>query len=313
MQKINIKIFDKKSFNNLKTNELTILLYIARFQDVYGHLRNLNYRFVTEETGMSKQTFYSSLRSLEEKGFINVIFNERQWGYFNVSILDNDFSDVLYKQDYSDKPYLSTNTYSFLYTSDFIKLSASNKRLILFIIRRLGGRKKIRLRMETLKTFAGVRSDRSIYKFLKNVRKWFDVFKVKGKATYIISLCDRTFKIKDSMTEAENEVSYQLKVKCQKNKIGYTFNELLQTARLYTHNKFYEKYGQTFENIVNLIIDRKGRLEYKLINWTLQYTLKKNGIKKKIADIPETEREFIDKIEEWLADNEDHFVPFSLA
>lgn len=313
MQKINIKIFDKKSFNNLKTNELTILLYIARFQDVYGHLRNLNYRFVTEETGMSKQTFYSSLRSLEEKRFINVIFNERQWGYFNVSILDNDFSDVLYKQDYSDKPYLSTNTYSFLYTSDFIKLSASNKRLILFIIRRLGGRKKIRLRMETLKTFAGVRSDRSIYKFLKNVRKWFDVFKVKGKATYIISLCDRTFKIKDSMTEAENEVSYQLKVKCQKNKIGYTFNELLQTARLYTHNKFYEKYGQTFENIVNLIIDRKGRLEYKLINWTLQYTLKKNGIKKKIADIPETEREFIDKIEEWLADNEDHFVPFSLA
>ena len=311
MQKIHTRIFDKKSFDELKTNEITVLLYIARYQDSYGHLKNLTRRLVMKETGMSHQTFYSSLRSLEEKGFIKVEFQKgKNWGYFNVTILDNCY---ITKQDYSDKPYISTNLYSFLYTSDFIKLSASNKRLILSIIRRLGGRKKIRLRMETLKAFANVKSDRSIYKFLTNVRKWFNVSKIEGKGTYIISLCDRTFKIKDSMTEAENEVSYQLKVKCQKNKIDYTFNELLQTTRLYTHNKFHEKYGDLFTTILDKVIDRKGRLEYKLINWTLQYTLKKNGIKKKIAEIPETEREFIEKIQEWLGDNDDFFVPFSLA
>lgn len=75
---------------NLTNREMDFLLYIARYQDLAGNVPGVHNKDVCKHTGMCKQSFYTVMRSLEEKKIIKSV--KRSEIDYDILILDNDFS-----------------------------------------------------------------------------------------------------------------------------------------------------------------------------------------------------------------------------
>ncbi len=75
---------------NLTRAEMDLFLYIATKQDLSGFVPGVHNQDVVRNTGMCKQSFYTSMRGLERKGVIR-IFRATNIDY-DITILDNDFS-----------------------------------------------------------------------------------------------------------------------------------------------------------------------------------------------------------------------------
>ena len=70
MQKLSVEVLEKMLGADLSNHEIDMMLYIARFQDEFGHIRGVYYRDICENVGLSYQGFYDCLHSLERKGII---------------------------------------------------------------------------------------------------------------------------------------------------------------------------------------------------------------------------------------------------
>jgi len=85
-----------------------VLIHIAKRQNTSGHVSNLHYTEICDETGYTRTTFYDTLRSLENGGYIRVV-HEKKNGFYDVRIVGNDFNGKIKDQylNLNDKELLS--------------------------------------------------------------------------------------------------------------------------------------------------------------------------------------------------------------
>lgn len=79
-----------EKLKNISSVEMDFLLYVARFQNLKGCVVGVHHKDVEQGAGICKQSFYTAMRGLEDKGVIRIEKNDRtDW---DITILDNDFS-----------------------------------------------------------------------------------------------------------------------------------------------------------------------------------------------------------------------------
>ena len=283
MQKINFKTLQKIIDLKCTSSEIDILLYMVRYQSSKGSILNLKYNDICKELNISNQTFYNSLRKLEDKKIIYIYDNSNsEYGYYNILIYDNDY-DFLEKKDFKGCiPYLNTNTYNFLYSKKFRDLTGGTKRLILGVLMTLGKFKKKVFSIKSLRKYAKVKCDRSIYTFIKTLKNWFNVS--REKSNYIISLNENTIE-HDEKSEKENHIWFKLTNYLHINKIKYTINDLNDTIEMFVKNKYDEKYGHMFYEIIHNTCLNHGKLIAPLINSNLQFRINNNYVKPVIREL----------------------------
>lgn len=131
MQKLRRVVLDKMIEARLTALQVDMMVYLSRYQNDDGSVSGVYYRDVCRDTGMSNQSFYNVLRSLRDKGLIEMQKNSSSdW---DIRILDNDCSD----QRMIGKQYINTNQGMF-YSPVFAKMKGPEKLLSMFFLRRCG-------------------------------------------------------------------------------------------------------------------------------------------------------------------------------
>lgn len=134
MQKLRRVVLDNMISAGLTGLQVDMMLYLSQYQDEYGRITGVYYRAVCKETGMSIQSFYNVLRSLQEKQLISMVKNDRtDW---DIQILNNDCHDFGNRRKLIGQ-YLNTNQ-SMLFCEPFRSLSGNAKMLAMFLLRRCG-------------------------------------------------------------------------------------------------------------------------------------------------------------------------------
>lgn len=138
MQKIlsrKITTADGKAVNGISSLELDAVIYFTTISDAHGHILDFHIADLATILHCTIRSTYFILHNLMRKGFIKV--EDSSWyGARNITLLDNDFSDV---QDYRDTHYLNTNHYLFNFSESgwygsFKQLSLYAKKTLLLVL-----------------------------------------------------------------------------------------------------------------------------------------------------------------------------------
>lgn len=212
---------------NLTNREMDFLLYIARYQDLAGNVPGVHNKDVCKHTGMCKQSFYTVMRSLEEKKIIKSV--KRSEIDYDILILDNDFSYTGAFQE----GYVNLHRQIF-HQKQFKTLKSNEKYLLMELLKRTHENSssfQIRTKKlyEVFTKLLGV-TERVIRYYLRSLRKFFSIGIKKGK--YYITYLHSVFQTKEKKGVEEQEFEYFVKVQCRRRKIKYTETELGLTAAL---------------------------------------------------------------------------------
>lgn len=125
--KLKREVINKMIENKCSKKEIDFILLIAQWQQENGVIYNVHFSNVIKELDIHQKTFYDLLDRLEKKNIIS--YEKCRVGYYHITILDNDFSDGIYK----DISYININR-PFLFGQQFRSFKASVKLVILTII-----------------------------------------------------------------------------------------------------------------------------------------------------------------------------------
>lgn len=131
MQKIRREVIDKMIAAQLSSLQVDMIVYLSRYQDETGNIQGIYYREACKDIGMSKQSFYDVLRSLEKKKLISL--QKADHSDWDICILDNDCTGINNQTEKGQ--YVNTNQHIF-YTASFRKLKANEKLLAMYLLRR---------------------------------------------------------------------------------------------------------------------------------------------------------------------------------
>lgn len=120
-----IKLDLIEAMKNASSKELDFIFYILQFQNSNGSVKGIYYNDVINALKINKSTFFAIKDSLVEKNIISVDYNENNYGLWEFTILNNDFSDKNYSTGY-----INTNI-DFLHSEKFMNLNKSTKLVIL--------------------------------------------------------------------------------------------------------------------------------------------------------------------------------------
>lgn len=212
---------------NLTHKEMDFFLFIVRYQDLYGFVPGVHNRDVCRRAGMCKQTFYTVMRSLEEKGIISC--SKTLQHDYDILILDNDFS---YPEAFREG-YINLHRQVFR-QKRFLKLRSNEKYMLMELLKRthensssyqVGTQKFYQIFCEKL----GV-TKRVIRAYLHSLRQFFSVGIKDGK--YFITYLHSVFRQEERKGVEEQEFEHFVKVQCRRAKLSYTEAALEGTARL---------------------------------------------------------------------------------
>lgn len=177
MQKLKYSIINRILDENLTGTEIDILLFIARYQNDYGHITGVYYRDIEKYTFRHKTQIYRALHTLEEKGFIKREKNHRY--DMDITILNNDLSD----QNFSGG-YMSVNKKIFM-SGDFFRMKAREKIIALQLIKNCDSapRGTFRKKRDSFISWCGEKLgvlSRSVGSYLRNLKKYFNIYLKEG-------------------------------------------------------------------------------------------------------------------------------------
>lgn len=220
MQKLDIGIVESLPEKGITSNELNLLLYVARFQDEYGNIIGIHYNKVCEVLNISPQGFYDALRGLQEKKIIT--YNHRI-SDFNITIIGNNKIDT----NNFKKGYISVKHPVFR-SKDFKNLSAKAKLFMIHLIREESIRKKNtrykrdskslqRIKIDFLEKFSKMLrvSERTIRTYLSIFEKYnfISVYLENGRK-YFITFKEGVFRKKENNQKSENAEWREQQVEC---------------------------------------------------------------------------------------------------
>lgn len=241
---------------NLTRSEMDLLLYIATKQDLSGFVPGVHNQDVVRNTGMSKQSFYTSMRGLEKKGLIR-IFRATNFDY-DITILDNDFS---YEGAFHEG-YVNLQRKVF-HTKKFRSLKAREKFMLMYFLK-ITHENSSSYRIGTqmfYDKFASVLrvTKRVVRYYLHALRDFFSVGIKNG--IYYITYKHSVFQaVIDTGTEAMEHENF-IQVCCRRNKIRRASSKQIQdTARLIKqYRKEAESQRYSIYEVLKLAIQQAAR------------------------------------------------------
>ena len=274
--RIKYSLLDK--LKNLKSTEMNFLLYIATKQDMRGFVAGVHNQDVCRHTGMCKQSFYNSMRSLEKKKIITVYRNSDI--DYDILINDNDFS----YQDSFREGYIDLQR-SIFHKKQFKQLKAGEKWLLMYflhITHENSGSYRIGTRTFYNKFMAllGV-TGRVIRAYLHSLRRFFSIGIVKKN--YYITYRHSVFNQKEAVGADRACHEHFVRAQARRNKIRPGREEVQETAKLITQYREtaagvgYDMF-QVLADAIKGSIHKKERpkerrLQYKYIHKLIRQTL----------------------------------------
>lgn len=212
---------------NLTNKEMDFFLYLVRRQDLRGSVAGVHNQAVCKATGMCKQSFYSTLYSLRNKGIITYAKNTEI--DYDVVITNNDFS---YPESFREG-YVSIHRQVF-HRKSFKKLKANEKYLFFELMKRTReetgsfriGTKKLYDKFSQLLHV----TKRVIRCYLHSLRRFFSIGIKDG--LYYITYLHSVFAEREEKGVEEQEFEYYTEVQCRRHHINYSQTELSGTADL---------------------------------------------------------------------------------
>lgn len=217
------------NLKNLKATEMDLLLYIATKQDIHGLVVGVHNQDVCKHTGMCKQSFYNSLRSLEKKKIITVWKNSDI--DYDILINGNDFG---YENSYKEG-YINLQR-SIFHKKQFKTMKAGEKWLLMYflhITHENSGSYRIGTKTfyAKFKNLLGV-TGRVIRSYLHSLRRFFSIGIVKGN--YYITYRHSIFHPKEAVGTDRACHEHFVQAQARRNKIRPSMEEVQETAKLIT-------------------------------------------------------------------------------
>lgn len=85
MKKLNLKVVTKILTKNLTDTEVDFMITISHYQNQQGHIQRIYYKNICKAINISFQTFYDTVKGLENKGIIKTARE-----HCKISICDNE-------------------------------------------------------------------------------------------------------------------------------------------------------------------------------------------------------------------------------
>ena len=306
--KFGYQLLEKPNIATLKSKEMDLLFYFVKNQDnKTGKVLGVHHKDVSASTGMVKQSFYSALKALEDKGIISYK-RHNDGAYYTVTVLDNAFPD---KESLS-KGYIDLQK-EFFYSEDFTKLKSHEKYLVLYFCKRTHeGRGSFHIYTKNLyrnltKLF-GVK-ERVVRSYLHSLRKIFSIGIKSGQyyITYMHSLFKRKIDKPERLVKDEGiirQIVHKLKIRGADNEEISQTAELLQQYKNIAAERKKDLKMEIFNvisEIVSGILQKERNLQYKLINKLLHKRLLESRESSRSEDnqddfIEEYERKSFEKL-----------------
>ncbi|WP_346663755.1 hypothetical protein [uncultured Merdimonas sp.] len=214
MKKVRIKYSKLSQLKNLTNREMDLFLYLARYQNLAGQVVGVHNRAVCRSTGMCKQSFYTSLYSLAEKGVISYAKNTEI--DYDVQITDNDFSyPEAFREGY-------VNLHRAVFHQDIFKKLKANEKYMLFEFLKRTHENSSSYKVRTYRFYdiftelLGV-TGRVIRCYLHTLRHFFSVGIKNG--IYYITYKHSVFHRKEKKGVEDTEFQYFVEVQCRRERI----------------------------------------------------------------------------------------------
>lgn len=172
------------TINNVTSKEIDLLIFLCQICDQKGYIDELSYLEIKDYTNMCTKSIYNSLKGLKDKGYIS--YDAATYGYYNIQIIDNDFSD----SSHDKKGYLNVNRDSFIKGTSsyatFFKLSVFEKKVYLFILVNYSRTYGYRAFIKSIGQMLGLKNKMLIESYLTSIipllgADYFEVKKSKQK------------------------------------------------------------------------------------------------------------------------------------
>lgn len=223
MQRIKLDVFQSLFDKNLTGKEIDFLIVLSFYQDKRGVVQGMHYRKMMAEAGMSAQSFYDCMRSLEEKAVVHAVGVHND---YDITLCGNDFT-IYSDEDYKEGrvKYLSTNCRLFR-DCNFRRLKPKQKLLVmaLYQIQSAGapngvqsyriGREKFYQKYTRLLDV----SCRTLQKYLKMLKLYFSIG-LKDGIYYFTMRKNFLKRAETSRTEKEIAMVQILEAACRRNKV----------------------------------------------------------------------------------------------
>lgn len=266
------------NFHRLTGSEMDFLFYTAQFQDGQPIAGGFDWRTVSGALGISKATFFHTIKSLKNKGFI---FSYAHYDNWQFQFIGNE--KVFEEREPGEKgaSYLDLH-YEMLHNEEFIKLKKNEKLLCLKCLRLSGfGQKKIRLSNEKLCETTGA-TMQSVKKYVKTLKE-----KIFGDLMDIdllgISVANESGEGNPFNKRNTNRVKLvkeqKLKFHFKKNKMPCDDQTIKDLAHLYVqYRKLFPKDANQDAIMLNQIFEcfaQKGKVAASYVHTSIRRVLQK--------------------------------------
>lgn len=260
-------------YTNLSSNDLDFLLLLTKYQNNFGVVEGVNYRYFCDELNISTSSFFECLKHLEERKYIKAELMCK--GYWKITILDNCFFNA---DDLKENTYLNTNK-DFLYSKEFRKLKVNEKKLCLYLLTQPTINQNINFNIYTgkIKKLLGIKTDYIIRKYLNNIKQFFPnkirlgkgYEKGADKVTFTTTYVTEDGSTSEKTQYIQFMIDYlitRFKIKCSLE----DFKDLLTVINQYT-------YKITFNKLISIV--KYNIIETKIVAPALINTILKSTAK----------------------------------
>lgn len=213
MQKLKLAVLDKMISRHLTGAEVNFILYISHYQDASGSVLGVYYKDLCEAIGISHETFYAVMRSLEKKELIEV--EKNYYGDWDIRIRDNSFLSP----EANREGYVSTG-HDIFHDKEFLALKAGEKLLAMYVLKVAGaGYGKYHIGVENFyekfSALFGV-GRRALQNYMARLKKYFTIG-IKDKFYWITPLK----KVYKSQTPTDMKLfsGHLIELACRRNRI----------------------------------------------------------------------------------------------
>lgn len=255
------------TIKNATANEIDIFLWLALHQDKHSIVEGIKYDEVCLKYNICKQSFYNALYSLKDMGYIDICSG--MGGFWTIHILNNNIHT---KHNDNNIRYLNVNK-DFLYTNNFKKLKANEKRICLYLLLqpRICNAESLNIYAKTISDKIQISNLTLIYSYLESIAKFFPFDRLKPDEA---ARGDKIrFKEKNIIctqrvaSESFIYLIHKIKYKLRKYSIPYTLSDIKDLYTLII--QYAEKGSERLVQVISYTIKSKGIILPKLINYFL--------------------------------------------
>lgn len=270
--KINSEIIEKMfKENNITSNEISVLLWLALYQDEYGRTFNVKYKDVCKDMEISYQGYYNCTKRLARNGYIRIISESYTSGW-DIEIINNVFAS----EEDDKKRYLNVNRDIF-FEKNFLDLKANEKKIMMKMVLLYIPKFDYYINILEIGKWLGINNIQLLRSYIEKIKIFFKIgLKQKyNKDKRVIIFQRGNMDITESYQNQSIFYHYtklKLKSMLRKFKVQYTNQEMDDLITLV--NQYKEYSGLLNQTIIETVFEKRS-VEPKLINYKIKTELKK--------------------------------------